>query len=1452
MSRTNLLGSDRVNTIDLVTTDPSAPRPQGQKRESAGFLDAFPTAWRENALSELANVFVSSRDAFAPDPGWNPKRSDIDAVTENVDQDLWYKYENAVSADHLYSIYIDNLSKMERRDTMQRAGWSGTFARLAAELPEQAIIALLSGGAGNAGVAATRAARLASYAKYGLMTGAPTAAMEGFRASVNPDIKARDVLIAGLSGAGGAIGGKVGNKLGAGFLRTGLGVGIGSAAPVAGVGLLTGQDRNELALGAGTAFLVGGVFGGLGGIGAARAKAGTEAFAAAQAAERAQMDKSIREALDRATLVDAITGVLGYRPSAPKSLTEMPLASMSYASLDDITSPGGFATLKEYYGKPKDPRLALLSGRLGEFADTIAPGDAAEARLLAIAADQADVQAGANSRYLPFGETLDPTLAQRRDANARLSEFAGILDQSKSPSTEPAPLQFGRIEQPNPPQVLRRQSAIDALSKLDATERARIDAVDRLFPGAEELQAQALAASDARVANKRAVTDGRKVDIVDANDIDPLFAESLGLTVDELKATMDANFTRKAAQEFGYTFSRKRMEAKRTATLEMVEALDDDLPPGVEVVTPEAVAVAAKNNFGRLEAATAALSEAASPPAPAMGAASANDPAFIGDRTRLPNAQAGMFLVDTIGDEVPWNASVRKYTSARAMNVVGSSSINPTARIAANVLAFDQIPRVNARTGEIIGIRQAGGKWKTGHSAGMNNEYQAALLNAYDIHKKGGGTLSEAEFNVTAAKAKRRQGKPNYAEYESIPGIKEAVAVQDRNAYDPSATVMERHGIEGAEISRNPNFVPREWQQWAMRQAEKKVGDAELLNALAKAYQIANPDDPPEIAALVARYIRKNGGRHEYRHPGLDMLDGELEVVLKTMTDQGEKDALVKLFKERVQARRAQKDRPTTLRNRIDLDETYVHEVIQNGQKVSVAIEDLLENNAAVLGKKHIDRAHGSVVHKELMRRLSEPGMELRTLDELKALIQKRGKEAGQTDFQIEWDIHRIESLYRDAVGIPRVTDPAFLPIARVGRMLRSALRSTLLSTHYYTVTNAGEPITHLVTDVKTAASSLVPAVSELTERAIDGKLSNKNARMFEFMTGRGGSWLSERNHIIEQPASGFDAALAKAENFVNDVGRFGSRLVGAEQTQDYFFRVIGDESQHRVAEWILSGKRPNAALLREFGWTDAQFDMIAEAARPHIETVKGPTGGAKIHVLNQDKWSPEAFATFEAGLWSMLDGAFTNPGSEARSWLSNHELGRFLFQFRDFGIFASDAKWAKAAFAFQEGDKATASARTATRFMANVMYSYAAYTMLVYLKSLGRPDAEQYREERLGNGKAWTVAVGRTSYASVIPAATDAALSAVGVDPAFAPGRASGIKGGGVTSTAVGDYIGNSLPALGRLARRPFVEDEDLSVQDVMAATRGVPFFFQYEPLTKGVEYFARNVMKLPEKPKQ
>lgn len=1378
MSRLTTPGYERGKPITLVTTDPGSAPVAGDAPQSSSFLDAFGAAWRENISFETARA--AFEQSFTPDPEWIPKSTDIDAVTEGVDEDLWYKYGNAVSADHLYSIYVSNLSKMERRRTIQDAGFSGTAARLTADLldPGMFLVGVGTAGIGTGMRAVTTAERLRKYATLGLVNGAVMAGGEAFRYSRNPDFTATDVATAALGGFGGGAASAYAGINRLGIAGTGVAVGGGMAAGTAAGGIITGQEIDDVIAGAGFAFLFGGATG-----------AGGRALFG-----EAQLD-SVREITERSQVYDILRSAYGYEPFMPRNFLTEPLFATTYDRLGNAGNIGDFPAVLD--ARLPSPSFQIpgqtIPDRLAPFADTLGIG--AEARLRS------------------FGDPLG-TLA---------------------------------------PDVARRQQIIGKLRSISADEQARLDSLDRLFPDASELQAQAQATTARTLQETVGVArTERSLDFVKASDIDPLFADTLGVPLEQLAADLSRVLTPDGYERFRYTFGRERMEQKRLQAAEIIEALDDDLPTGVVPVFSDEIVALSSAELERLKNATTDLAQAADP-APVMGAAGPNDPAFSYRKptTPLPNLKPGMFLIHQTTDGVPWAKEVRKWTTARAMNVVGSSSLNGHARRVMNALAFHQIPLVDSQTGKVIGVATAGGRWATSHSNGMDAQFEASMIGPYQQHRKMGGTLSESDFYTAVTKAKRRAGRPEAAEFEKIPGVKEAVKYLHQNAFDAGATVQVRHGVDGADVAQADNYATREWVQNKMRRWDREIGPEQVLEGIARAYLKANPDDPPEIAALVARYIRKNGGRHEYRHPGVDMLDGELEIVLAGMKDQGEKDELVKLFKERVSARKGQKGKPTNLRTRIELDETYVHEATVNGKTVRMSIEDLLENNAMVLGKKYIRRAHGSVVHKEVMRMASEmAGVEISTIDQLKAFVDKTAP-SGMSDTARSWDRLRIEAMYREAVGIPRVTDSAFLPLARVSRMLRSALSSTLLSSHYYTATNIGEPTTHLVTNIQAASKSLVPAASELTQRTLDGKLGSKNAAWFEFMTGRGSTNLTSRTHVVESPQEGIDAALAAAEGFVDRAGRFASRLTGAQQTQDYFYRVMGDFTQNQFGEWVLSGKRPNAALLAEYGWTPEQFDRIAAAARPHITTEKGQFG-AKIHVLNQEKWNAEAFSEFEAGIWSFLDSAFTNPGSEARSWFQNHEAGRFLFQFRDFGLFASDAKWGKFAFAAMEGDKAVASARLAARFMSGVLYSYGLYVAAVYLKSLGRPDAEEYRRERLDGGKAWAVAVGRTSYSSVVPMSVDAILSSVGVDPLFAQGRASGISGGGITSIPVVDFAARTVPALGRVARRPFVEDEDLSVEDVMAATRGVPFFLQYEPLTKATEYFARNVLKLPEKSKE
>jgi hypothetical protein len=1410
VSRFTPPGYERDKPITLVTTDPSAPPPITDAPKPKGFFDAFGHAWRDGIIYEGARS--AFEPSFTPDPNWNPKSADIDAVTEGVDEDLWYKYGQAVSADHLYSIYVSNLSRMERRKTIEEAGFSGQMARLTADLldPGMFLIGVGTAGIGTGMRAVTTAERLRKYAALGLVNGAAMAGGEAFRYSRNPDFTATDVATAALGGFGGGAASAYAGINRLGIAGTGAAVGGGMAAGTAAGGIITGQEIDDVIAGAGFAFLFGGATG-----------AGGRALFG-----EAQMD-SVREITERSQVFDILRSAYGYEPFMPRNFLTEPMFATTYDTMlngpDGVLAPAAARSRSPLTSLPTSERTnpGFFSG--GES------GATNPNRLAAFGLGDAVIPNPANqslpSRLVPFSDEL---------GISRLRMFGGTLTTDA-------------------PQVSRRQQIIAKQKTVSADEQARLDSLERLFPGASELQTQAQETTARTLRETVGIARGEgSIDFVKASDIDPLFADTLGVPLEQLAADLNRVLTPDGYERFRYTFGRERMEQKRLQAAEIIEALDDDLPTGVVPVFSDEIVALSSAELERLKNATTDLAQAADP-APVMGAAGPNDPAFSYRKptTALPNLKSGMFLIHETTDGVPWKKEVRKWTTLRAMNVVGASSLNGHARRVMNALAFQPIPLVDSQTGKVIGVATAGGRWAVSHSNGMDAEFEASMIGPYQQHRQMGGTLSESDFYIAVTKAKRRAGRPEVAEFEKIPGVKEAVKYLHQNAFDAGATVQLRHGVDGADVAQADNYATREWLQHKMRQWEKKIGSEQVLEGIARAYLKSNPDDPPEIAALVARYIRKNGGRHEYRHPGVDMLDGELEIVLAGMKDQGEKDELVKLFKQRVSARKGQKGKPTNLRTRIELDETFVHEATVNGQTVRMPIEELLENNAMVLGKKYIRRAHGSVVHKEVMRMASEmAGVEISTIDQLKAFLDSTAP-SSMSDTARSWDKLRIEAMYREAVGIPRVTDSAFLPIARVSRMLRSALSSTLLSSHYYTATNVGEPTTHLVTNIRSAAKSLIPAASELTQRAADGKLSSKNAAMFEFMTGRGSTGLTSRTHVVESPMEGTDAALAALEGFVDKAGRFASRLTGAQQTQDYFYRVMGDVIQNDFGTWVLSGKRPNAAILAEFGWTPEQFDRIAAAARPHITTEKGQFG-AKIHILNQEKWSAEAFSEFEAGVWSYLDSAFTNPGSEARSWFQNHEAGRFMFQFRDFIVFASDAKWGKTAFAYMEGDKAVAASRTAARFMAGVLYSYGLYVAAVYLKSLGRPDAEEYRRERLDDGKAWVVAVGRTSYSSVVPMSVDAILSSVGVDPVFAQGRASGISGGGLDSIPVVDFYKKSVPAIGRMVRRPFVEDEDLSVQDVMNATRGIPFFLQYEPLTKATEYFARNVLKLPETPKE
>lgn len=602
MSRLTTPGYERGKPITLVTTDPGSAPVAGDAPQSSSFLDAFGAAWRENISFETARA--AFEQSFTPDPKWIPKSTDIDAVTEGVDEDLWYKYGNAVSADHLYSIYVSNLSKMERRRTIQDAGFSGTAARLTADLldPGMFLVGVGTAGIGTGMRAVTTAERLRKYATLGLVNGAVMAGGEAFRYSRNPDFTATDVATAALGGFGGGASAAYAGINRLGTLGTGVAVGTGTAAGTAAGGILTGQEADDVIAGAGFAFLFGGATG-----------AGGRALFG-----EAQLD-SVREITERSQVYDILRSAYGYEPFIPRNFLTEPVFSTSYNRLGNAGNLGDFPALLDASLPP--PRFQIpgqtIPDRLAPFADTLGIG--AEARLRS------------------FGDPLG-TLA---------------------------------------PDVARRQQIIGKLRSISADEQARLDSLDRLFPGASELQAQAQATTARTLQETVGVArTERSLDFVKASDIDPLFADTLGVPLEQLAADLSRVLTPDGYERFRYTFGRERMEQKRLQAAEIIEALDDDLPNGVVPVFSGEIVALSSAELERLKNATTDLAQAADP-APIMGAAGPNDPAFSYRKptTPLPDLKPGMFLIHQTTDGVPWAKEVRKWTTARAMNVVGSSSL---------------------------------------------------------------------------------------------------------------------------------------------------------------------------------------------------------------------------------------------------------------------------------------------------------------------------------------------------------------------------------------------------------------------------------------------------------------------------------------------------------------------------------------------------------------------------------------------------------------------------------------------------------------------------------------------------------------------------------------------------------------------------------------------------------
>ncbi len=904
------------------------------------------------------------------------------------------------------------------------------------------------------------------------------------------------------------------------------------------------------------------------------------------------------------------------------------------------------------------------------------------------------------------------------------------------------------------------------------------------------------------------------------------------------------NLTPKGREAFPLALDAKANARRESLAIEAVTSLD---------ASPETYVASVQSantpDPRVLNEAIAAEAERIAPIQSAMGSAAANELRGAGNTARLESLKIGDFDPSAIDDAKPWAGNVRRWTTLNAINVAVSNADNPIVSRAGNMLAFDGIAKQNGR------IYEAGDMWATARSEAMTGSLFYQLEQAYKTHQNGGGQLTYLEFREAVTKAKRRGG----VGYEGLPGVTEGMKASV-GTFNEAFDVMSRHNVRGADdYNKLDNYVTRRWRRDAIEAATQRsvtadgrttmLGETGVLEALAASIAKKNDWANEKQLAAMARAIFVNGGRRGQHRASLGFLEGSIDEIVADLVDSGTPQNVAESIGERLRRQAAPKDdakNPPILKHRIDLDETYQHPLADGSV---LAIEDLLENDIAVIAKGYVRRAHGNAVAAQVLRSMSDdPATPLSSFDAIANRVREKGREMRQDDSTIDWDIARLETAWRNAIGIPQQTDTKWVRTTRAARIMRNGLRTTMLGNFYNRVQNAVEPISAIAPDIGKVVTRYMDVLPDFTARAADGKLSNANLRIYEYMSGRGLSNLVDGTHVTTPTLdSGVDSVLSSLEAKSDRWTYMVDKYTGQTMTNDFGYRVVGDVNIHQVVEWATSGKRPPAAQMRAFGFTDEIWDRIAAQINEHKVAIPGPetNGKVKLWDANIEKWQDlEAFSAFSAGVNAVTRSWFVNPTGNELPWLVNNELGKAFTQFRTFSLASSDAKIAKS---IQTRDP-----KTVVRFAAGTGLMYVAYTMKVYVDSLGRPDAEEYRRERLDPEKAWTIAVSRSAYSALIPAAIDTARAIVREDPLFSAGRGSNIKGGGITSIPLVDWFNNTLDAGGGVIRAAYDDEYDFSMQNLTALRRSALFLPQVEPLVKGIEYLGRDVLNLPEKSRE
>jgi hypothetical protein len=515
---------------------------------------------------------------------------------------------------------------------------------------------------------------------------------------------------------------------------------------------------------------------------------------------------------------------------------------------------------------------------------------------------------------------------------------------------------------------------------------------------------------------------------------------------------------------------------------------------------------------------------------------------------------------------------------------------------------------------------------------------------------------------------------------------------------------------------------------------------------------------------------------------------------------------------------------PPIYRAAIELDQDYTHEWMEpafgpgtSTTPRSLRIADMLEDSAENAMKRLHTAHEGRMAMLELERAMSsvmQPGggtsnparerLFVTPAQFNRWMIQQLTDGVGELSSADQSALNALAHHVRILSGAPAYV-PGTDRAEGVYRMFKGA--QTLTSAR--AMMNNTAPIQN-ITELATALSHSHPevvarAVPQLEQamKALANGVDDPTLRHYAFVLGMGQNLSSGRPLAMLDDGNvamtgGGQSSLLKAgrkvQNFGQQASHYAYKFSGNTSSQDAVeigVTMVGMEHFHAAADGKINWRPID---LEQFGLSQQRFESLIADMKAH--RVKNDLG---FWDLNEDQWQPENAAAFRRALlgWTTRYGNVMNAGLMP-SYFTDNIAGQVVTQMSRFGIQSWQNRALQPAFNVARaapGHKGEALAMAATSYLTQSVGASLAYSLGVFLSSIGRPDAEDYRARMLAPETLALTLYSRAAWASMSPRLVDMGLQLSGTSPIFAPMRSSGVGTGSgplgvVGQTPLGSWI--------------------------------------------------------------